>query len=105
MLHKHQKRYLSTKKSYQHKNKKASDNTYSLVPSLSQMENKINQKSASKKNFHNFLKEDFLNLLKRRWKIVAGVTCGITAIMTWWIFQQSPIYQGKFMVLLEKHFC
>ena len=102
MLHKHQKRYSSTRKSYQHKNKKASDNTYSLVPSLSQMENKINQKSASKNNLHNFLKEDFFNLLKRRWKIVAGVTCGITAIMTWWIFQQSPIYQGKFMVLLEK---
>ncbi len=46
--------------------------------------------------------EYFFSVLKRRWLIVTGVCFVITGAIAWWAFQQSPIDQGKFMLLLEK---
>lgn len=43
-----------------------------------------------------------LELFKRRWAFILGATLGVTTGVTWWTFQQSPIYQGKFMLLVEK---
>lgn len=44
----------------------------------------------------------FFSSLKRRWIVLMTVTTGITAIVGFWTYQQSPIYQGKFMLLVEK---
>ena len=82
--------------------KKSTEDNFLIVPSLSKIEDNINNKSAAKNHLHIFFQKEFFSLLKRRWKIVTGITCGITAIVAWWIFQQSPIYQGKFVLLLEK---
>lgn len=46
--------------------------------------------------------ENFFGVIKRRWLFISGFTCMIVATIFWWAFQQSPIYQGKFLLLLEK---
>ena len=76
------------------------DESSSLVPSLSMMNKEINQSSRDIYTASSW--RDLLNFLKRRWVIITGVTASITIALVWWMFHQSPIYQGKFMLLLEK---
>ena len=80
------------------------NNAESLVPSKSQQNKKNVRSTSSAKNNQpqNGTKPNFLSLLKRRWPTVLGVTLGFTVAMMWWTQRQSPIYQGKFMLLLEK---
>jgi capsular exopolysaccharide synthesis family protein len=42
-----------------------------------------------------------LNILKRRWFTVVGVAVSVTAAVGLWSFQQEPIYEGKFQLLME----
>lgn len=52
---------------------------------------------------NNYQKDNLFHLLKRRWLTVSGVTVALTASAFWWISQQSPLYQGKFLLLVDKN--
>lgn len=72
-----------------------------FVPSLSALENNLEKKEQSQEE-DNSKTPYLLELFKRRWAFILGATLGVTTGVTWWTFQQSPIYQGKFMLLVEK---
>ena len=50
--------------------------------------------------------EDELNLrqvfsvVKHRWWLIAGITLGVTGAIAAWTFLKTPIYQGKFLLLI-----
>lgn len=44
----------------------------------------------------------FFAVLKRRWLVFLVMTLGVTAGVGYWTYQLSPIYQGKFLLLIEK---
>ncbi|WP_017293437.1 GumC family protein [Geminocystis herdmanii] len=44
----------------------------------------------------------FFAVLKRRWLIFLVMTLGVTSGVGYWTYQLSPIYQGKFLLLIEK---
>jgi capsular exopolysaccharide synthesis family protein len=39
-------------------------------------------------------------IIKRRWRLIAGVTAGVTAIAALWSFTRTPVYAGKFQLLI-----
>ena len=39
-------------------------------------------------------------ILKHRLRLVIAVTCGVTAAVGVWTFQQTPTYEGKFQLLV-----
>lgn len=73
-----------------------------FVPSLSQIQRNLEGQKNDYQDLNDSDTPYFLNLFKRRWAIILATTLGITAGVGWWTFQQSPIYQGKFMLLVEK---
>ena len=79
-------------------------NSVTVVPSLSQMQkdNDNNLPSSTSNQANNLPEEGLFSFVKRRWAIILGIACGISTAVGWWTFQQSPIYQGKFMMLVEK---
>ena len=81
-------------------------NSVKFVPSFSQMEKEQNNDVTGSRILSNqetdLPQEGWFSFFKRRWAIILGVTCGISTAVAWWTFQQSPIYQGKFMILVEK---
>lgn len=44
----------------------------------------------------------FFAVLKRRWLVFLVMTLGVTSGVGYWTYQLSPIYQGKFLLLIEK---
>ncbi|MGI0482373.1 GumC family protein [Geminocystis sp. CENA526] len=41
-------------------------------------------------------------MLKRRWLVFLTMTLGVTTGVGYWTYQLSPVYQGKFLLLIEK---
>ncbi|NCO76270.1 MAG: polysaccharide biosynthesis tyrosine autokinase [Cyanobacteria bacterium] len=68
-----------------------------IIPSLSMMSKKSDIELDHPDGF-----SQVFSFIKRRWLVFSTVTIGVTAIVGFWTYQQSPIYQGKFMLLLEK---
>jgi len=73
-----------------------------FVPSLSQMQSNLEEKKTENNDINNSQTPYFVELFRRRWAFILGITLGVTTGVAWWTFQQSPIYQGKFMLLVEK---
>ncbi|BAQ64531.1 polysaccharide biosynthesis tyrosine autokinase [Geminocystis sp. NIES-3709] len=71
------------------------DNNF--VPSLSMMNQKKDEQIEENNSF-----SQFFSVFKRRWLIFLTVTFGVTAGVAYWTYQQSPIFQGKFLLLVEK---
>ncbi|MBE9169796.1 polysaccharide biosynthesis tyrosine autokinase [Pleurocapsales cyanobacterium LEGE 06147] len=42
-----------------------------------------------------------LNIVKHRFRLIAAVTLGVTAVAAIWIFSQEPKYRGSFRLLVE----
>ncbi len=68
-----------------------------VVSSLSMISQKADQEADNVNSFSRFF-----SLLKRRWMVFTSVTVGVTAAISFWTYQQSPIYQGKFLLLVDK---
>lgn len=68
-----------------------------IIPSLSMISKKAD---LAQENINGF--SQFFSLLKRRWITFVVVSVSVTAGVGFWTEQQSPIYQGKFMLLMEK---
>ena len=75
-------------------------NNLSSSSELMPISNKQNYIAQSNKN--DSLKEFWFDFIKRRWLLISGFTCLVITAIVYWAFQQSPIYQGKFLLLLEK---
>jgi capsular exopolysaccharide synthesis family protein len=41
-----------------------------------------------------------LSVIKHRWWLIAGITVGVTAAISAWTFLKTPIYQGRFLLLI-----
>lgn len=68
-----------------------------VIPSLSMISKKADKEADNINSF-----SQFFSLLKRRWIVFTTVTIGVTVTVGLWTYQQPPIYQGKFMLLVEK---
>ena len=42
----------------------------------------------------------FLYVIKHRWWLIVGITLGVTAAIAAYTFSKTPIYQGKFLLLI-----
>jgi polysaccharide biosynthesis transport protein len=78
-------------------NKNPQDRGNNVIPSLSMMSKKVNNEVDNINSF-----SQFFSLLKRRLIVFSTVTIGVTTIVGFWTYQQAPIYQGKFMLVIEK---
>ncbi|GCL50957.1 protein-tyrosine kinase [Microcystis aeruginosa NIES-3804] len=58
-----------------------------FIPSLTQEEEELNLRQ-------------FLSVIKHRWWVIAGITVGLTVATAAWTFFKTPIYQGKFLLLI-----
>jgi capsular exopolysaccharide synthesis family protein len=58
-----------------------------FIPSVTQEEEEINLRQV-------------LSVVKHRWLIIAGITLGVTSAITAYTFVKTPIYQGKFLLLI-----
>ncbi|MBL1209408.1 polysaccharide biosynthesis tyrosine autokinase [Geminocystis sp. GBBB08] len=81
-------------KSNQNNNQDVENN---VIPSLSMVSKKADEEINKSNGFL-----QFFSLLKRRWIVFTTVTIGVTAGVGLWTYQQSPIYQGRFLLLVEK---
>lgn len=73
-----------------------------FVPSFSYKKGNFNEQKRNGDEVNNEQTPYLFELLKRRWALILLTTLGITAGVAAWTFQQTPIYQGKFLLLLEK---
>ncbi len=73
-----------------------------FVPSLSRIQNNLDEEKKKQNEPNNQKTPYLLELFKRRWILIFFATLGVTGTVAWWTLQQSPIYQGKFMLLVEK---
>ncbi|TRU45750.1 MAG: polysaccharide biosynthesis tyrosine autokinase [Microcystis aeruginosa Ma_QC_Ch_20071001_S25D] len=58
-----------------------------FIPSVTQEEEEINLRQV-------------LSVVKHRWLIIAGITLGVTGAIATYTFLKTPIYQGKFLLLI-----
>jgi succinoglycan biosynthesis transport protein ExoP len=58
-----------------------------FIPSVTQEEEEINLRQV-------------LSVVKHRWLIIAGITLGVTSAIATYTFLKTPIYQGKFLLLI-----
>jgi succinoglycan biosynthesis transport protein ExoP len=58
-----------------------------FIPSPTQEEEELN------------LRQVF-SVVKHRWWIIAGITLGVTGAIATWTFLKTPIYQGRFLLLI-----
>jgi capsular exopolysaccharide synthesis family protein len=58
-----------------------------FIPSVTQEEEEINLRQV-------------LSVVKHRWLIIASITLGVTSAITTYTFLKTPIYQGKFLLLI-----
>ena len=58
-----------------------------FIPSPTQEEEEINLRQV-------------LSVVKHRWLIIAGITLGVTGAIATWTFLKTPIYQGRFLLLI-----
>jgi len=58
-----------------------------FIPSPTQEEEELNLRQV-------------LSVVKHRWRVIAGITLGVTAAIAGWTFFKTPIYQGKFLLLI-----
>jgi capsular exopolysaccharide synthesis family protein len=58
-----------------------------FIPSVTQEEEEINLRQV-------------LSVVKHRWLIIASITLGVTSAITTYTFSKTPIYQGKFLLLI-----
>lgn len=73
-----------------------------FIPSLSYKESNLRRQKREDNEINNEQTLYLFELFKRRWALIVLATLGITTGVAAWTFQQAPIYQGKFMLLLEK---
>jgi uncharacterized protein involved in exopolysaccharide biosynthesis len=41
-----------------------------------------------------------LSVVKHRWWLIAGITLGVTGAIALWTFLKTPIYEGRFLLLI-----
>jgi capsular exopolysaccharide synthesis family protein len=58
-----------------------------FIPSVTQEEEEINLRQV-------------LSVVKHRWLIIASITLGVTSAIATYTFLKTPIYQGKFLLLI-----
>ncbi|TRT72142.1 MAG: polysaccharide biosynthesis tyrosine autokinase [Microcystis sp. M_OC_Ca_00000000_S217Cul] len=58
-----------------------------FIPSVTQEEEELNLRQV-------------LSVVKHRWWIIAGITLGVTGAIAAWTFLKTPIYQGRFLLLI-----
>ncbi|MBE9072506.1 polysaccharide biosynthesis tyrosine autokinase [Microcystis sp. LEGE 08355] len=58
-----------------------------FIPSPTQEEEELNLRQV-------------LSVVKHRWLIIAGITLGVTGAIAAWTFLKTPIYQGRFLLLI-----
>lgn len=58
-----------------------------FIPSVTQEEEEINLRQV-------------LSVVKHRWLIIAGITLGVTSAIATYTFLKTPIYQGRFLLLI-----
>jgi polysaccharide biosynthesis transport protein len=58
-----------------------------FIPSVTQEEDELNLRQV-------------LSVIKHRWWLIAGITVGVTAAISAWTFLKTPIYQGRFLLLI-----
>lgn len=58
-----------------------------FIPPLTQEEEELNLRQV-------------LSVVKHRWWIIAGITLGLTGAIAAWTFLKTPIYQGRFLLLI-----
>ncbi len=58
-----------------------------FIPPLTQEEEELNLRQV-------------LSVVKHRWWIIAGITLGVTGAIAAWTFLKTPIYQGRFLLLI-----
>ncbi|GCL47369.1 GumC family protein [Microcystis aeruginosa] len=58
-----------------------------FIPSPTQEEEELNLRQ-------------FLSVIKHRWWLIAGITLGVTGALAVWTFSKTPIYQGRFLLLI-----
>jgi capsular exopolysaccharide synthesis family protein len=58
-----------------------------FIPSMTQEEDELNLRQV-------------LSVIKHRWWLIAGITVGVTAAISAWTFLKTPIYQGRFLLLI-----
>jgi capsular exopolysaccharide synthesis family protein len=58
-----------------------------FIPSPTQEEEELNLRQV-------------LSVVKHRWLIIAGITLGVTGAIATWTFLKTPIYQGRFLLLI-----
>ncbi|OPF17752.1 protein tyrosine kinase [Microcystis aeruginosa KW] len=58
-----------------------------FIPSPTQEEEELNLRQV-------------LSVVKHRWWIIAGITLGVTGAIATWTFLKTPIYQGRFLLLI-----
>jgi len=58
-----------------------------FIPSVTQEEEELNLRQV-------------LSVVKHRWWLIAGITLGVTGAIAGWTFLKTPIYEGKFLLLI-----
>ena len=58
-----------------------------FIPSVTQEEEELNLRQ-------------FLYVIKHRWWLIVGISLGVTAAIAAYTFSKTPIYQGKFLLLI-----
>ncbi len=60
----------------------------------------VRLEEATHKHTKTFHVEITVDVVKHRWWIIAGITLGVTGAIAAWTFLKTPIYQGRFLLLI-----